>query len=369
MSNYYPLFKNAAGTPENLRPSDGGLVAGVIAGESAAATVSIFDLLDNTGSLSMFAAYDSTCTIGAASSVFTFGGGVTVTEDLTVTANTILNGDVDLGNLGTDTITVTGSVDSDITFENAGARAITVDSQALTLSTTTSGILTLAGATEIQMDTLLLDVNATGGIQMDAATASQLVVSGGTDDLTLGARGDTVTLNESGETGLDAAFTATSLVGALNELVTANQGITTPVYAAGETIVAGDVIYIDYDGASGAEVLLADATAAGKRDPVGIALNGGAATTPIYIAPHGQEVVVNTTIAATNEGNPVYLYGAGCGGAGGTAAAGQLTLVAPEVTVDGWDIGDTSQIIGVVTLTGAATVAKVLVQLRPAITL
>jgi len=369
MANYPPIYKNATGKLENLLPADGGLSIDVIDCASAASTVSLFDTVDTTGSLSVFAAYDSTCTIGAASSVFTFGGGVTVTENLTVTASSIFSGDVDLGNAAGDTITVTGSVDSDITFENTSARAITIDSQALTLSTTTSGILTIAGATEIQMDTLLLDVNSTGAVTIDAATASNFTVSGATADLTLGARAGTITLNESGETALDANYTATSIVGALNELKTASLGVQTPGFTAGEAITAGDAVYIDYDGASGPELLLADATVTAKSDPCGIALNtdGGGGT--VYVAMAGQEAVVNTTVAATNEGNPVYLYGTGCAGGGGTAAAGQLTLVPPAVGVDGWVVGNISQIVGVVSLTGAAGVAKILVQLRESIDL
>lgn len=356
MANFPPLYKNTTGDIENLRTADGGLEINVLAGDSAAAAVSLFDLLDNTGSLSMFAAYDSTCTIGAASSVFTFGGGVTVTENLTVTANCIFNGDVDLGNGAGDAITITGSVDSNITFENSSARTITVDSQALTLSTTTSGILNISSPTEVQIDTYDFDLNATNGVQIDAAVASQLVVSGATDDLTLGARGTTIDLNALGDTALDSNFTAASLIGALNELKVANLGTTTPVYPAGEAIVAGDVVYIDYDGASAGEVLLADNAVSGKRNPVGIALNGGVATTPIYIATQGQEAVINSVIAGTNEGEQVYLD-----------TAGAVTLTPPAIPP--FAANDTSQIIGIVTVTGAAGTAKIIVQMRPPVKL
>jgi len=55
-------------------------------------------------------------------------------------------------------------------------------------------------------------------VSIDASAASNFTVSGATADLTLGARAATITLNESDETTLDGAFTATSIVGALNEL-------------------------------------------------------------------------------------------------------------------------------------------------------
>jgi len=221
----------------------------------------------------------------------------------------------------------------------------------LVLSTTTSGILQLNGASEIELNTLLVDVNSTGAVNIDAVTASQVVVSGATADLTLGARGATVTLNESGQTSLDTNFTATSLVGAVNELKTTNLGTTTPGWLASEVISIGDVVYLDWDaGNARTGVYLADNTTSGKQDPVGVALTGGGAGTTIYIATQGQEAVVNTLITANQEGSPVYLD-----------TAGGVTLTPPP-NVPG--SGDSSQIVGQVSLAGAAGVAKIIVQLR-----
>lgn len=355
MANFPPIFKNALGKFENLLPSDGGLQIDVVDCENANSNVNLFATVDTsgTGSLALFGAWDGTAAVGVASSVFAFGGGITVAENLTVSTNAIFNGDVDLGNASGDSITFTGSVDSDITFENSGVRNITVDSQSLTISTTTSGKLSLDGASEVEINTLLLDVNSTGAVTIDAATASQFVVSGASADLTLGARGATLTLNEAGDTALDSNFTATSVVGALNELKTSNLGVSTPSALASEVITAGDVVYIDWDsGNTRPGIYIADNTVAAKQNPIGVALNSAAIGGAVYVATHGQEAVVNSAITANNEGSPVYL-----------TTAGGVTLTPPSGT------GNTSQIIGTVSLSGGAGTAKVIVQLQPPITL
>jgi hypothetical protein len=93
----------------------------------------------------------------------------------------------------------------------------------------TNNVLQLQAATSLQALSTNADVDidadtdvtvdAGAGVSIDAATASNLTVSGATADLTLGARAATVTLNQSGDTAL-SGFTATSLIGALNELQT-----------------------------------------------------------------------------------------------------------------------------------------------------
>jgi hypothetical protein len=85
--------------------------------------------------------------------------------------------------------------------------AITADG-ALTV-TATSAVLSLDGTT--------IETSATA-ITADAALT--VTATGASVDLTLGARSSTITLNESGDTSLDAAFTATSIVGGLNEVKT-----------------------------------------------------------------------------------------------------------------------------------------------------
>jgi len=347
MANFPPLYKNAAGRPENLLPADGGLSIDVIDCASAASTVSLFSTVNNTGTLTLFSAFNGTAGVGLVGSTFAFAGSITVATAVTVAGAAVLNGNVTLGNAAGDDITITGSVASDITFKTGAPRTITVDSQALTISTTTTGILTLVGATEIQLDSILVDVNASGAITLDAVAASQFVVTGATNDLTLGGRNTTIALNDAANLVLDTNFTATTILGAINEVKTANLGTTTPSYLASEAIVAGDVIYLDWDAGNGrVGVYLADNTTAGKQNPVGVALTGGGVSTTIYIATHGQEAIINSVIAANNEGAPAYLD-----------VAGALTLTPPTTTTH------TSQIIGTVSTAGGAGVAKIIVQL------
>jgi len=99
----------------------------------------------------------------------------------------------------------------------------------------------------------IFDVNATGevtvdgsaGISLDAATASNFTVSGASADLTLGARSTTITLNETGNTSL-TGFTATSIVGALNELKATGGGsaLETSYTAGAGGIAVSDAVYI-----------------------------------------------------------------------------------------------------------------------------
>ena len=353
MANFPCIYKNAIGKFENLLPADGGIEIDVIDCAAANSTVTLFDTVDNTGTLTLFAAFDAVAGVGLVGSTFAFAGSITVATDTTVTGVTTLNGAVALGDAAGDDITITGSVASDITFKTGADRTITVDSQHLTISTTTAGILTLDAVTEIQMDTILVDVNATGAITLDAVAASQFVVSGAANDLTLGGRNNSIALNDAGNLVLDTNFTATTILGAINEVKTTNLGVTTAGYLASEAIVIGDVVYLDWDaGNVRTGVYLADNTVAAKQNPVGVALTGGGVGTTIYIAAHGQEAIINSLIAANNEGNPAYLD-----------TAGSLTIVPPVTATH------TSQIVGTVSTAGAAGVAKIIVQLYEAILL
>lgn len=88
----------------------------------------------------------------------------------------------------------------------------------------------------------------TAAIALNAATASNFTVSGATADLTLGARGTTITLNENGSTAL-VGFTATSIIGALNEvktglgLVTLDNAYNASAGASTVTVDAGDMTW------------------------------------------------------------------------------------------------------------------------------
>jgi hypothetical protein len=114
------------------------------------------------------------------------------------------------------------------------------------------------------------------------------VTAGSGNDLTLGARGSTITLNESGDTSLNSDFTATSIIGGLNELM-----------------------------AGGREVLLSTTTA----------IDGTATgTTNLFTVPSGKTIVVTRAIVrltsvATFTSAPI----AGIG-----VAAGEDDIISPQ---------------------------------------
>jgi hypothetical protein len=351
MANFPVFYRNANGTQELLRPADGGIEIDVIDCELATSAVNLFATVNNTGSLTLFSSYNGVAGVGLAGSTFSYNGSVTVGEDLTVTGISTFNGNVILGNAPGDDITFGGQVASDVAFDNGAARAITIASQSLTISCTVAGILTLSGATEVQIDSALVDVNSTGGIQMDAVTASQLVVSGAAADLTFGARAGTITLNEAGDVALDTSFTATSIIGALNEIKVSNQAEETPAYLASAAITAGDVVCLDWDaGNARVGLYLADNTVPNRRNPIGISLTTGGIGNTIYVATVGQ-VVVNSVIGANQEGEPLFLD-----------AAGAVTLTPPSIPP--FIAGDTSQIVGIASAAGVAGAAEMVIMLH-----
>ena len=113
-------------------------------------------------------------------------------------------------------------------------------------------------------DTLIIDNNS-----IEIANLS--------DDLTFSARGASITLNEAGDESLSpTAFTATSIIGALNELAATGGGETlAETLAAGNTsggtnmiISAGDTISSPGTGVAGDEVFGASASSSGGNSVV-----------------------------------------------------------------------------------------------------
>ena len=86
----------------------------------------------------------------------------------------------------------------------------------------------------------------------------------------------------------DISITATSVV--------AGTGAIKKACIAGATITAGQAVYLD---STTGKLALADANAAGAeaRQPIGIALNGGAANQPVMVQTAG-EVTIGATLTA-----------------------------------------------------------------------
>jgi hypothetical protein len=223
------------------------------------------------------------------------GGGVTITGGAAGGGGSAagVDGAITIGSTDTSAVTILGGSNAGtLTLGNASAGAVTLDTAA--------------------------------GVSIDAATASNFTVTGGTADLTLGARAATITLNESGDTSLDGTFTATSIIGALNELKTAgvaeaSQVVTTVLATTGLTV--GRAVYV-----SAADVAShTDANATSTAEVVGFVKTVGAAGTGEVVTAG----VVNVAIEAGltfSAGAVLYL------GVGGTA--GQLTDVPPSGSGD-----------------------------------
>jgi hypothetical protein len=108
---------------------------------------------------------------------------------------------------------------------------------------TTAPAGTLTNFSDLKINNLLLDSTA-----ITADGALTVTATGAAIDLTFGARGSTMTLNESGNTSL-VGFTATTILGAFNELKTSGSGSTTYIsndYTNGEAgaITEGQLVYI-----------------------------------------------------------------------------------------------------------------------------
>jgi len=113
-------------------------------------------------------------------------------------------------------ISLDAAVTSNITVAGNAVGAIT-----FTLSCTNAtgpGNIDLSCKSTLNIDCTDCTLDATAAISLTAATASSFTVSGAVADLTFNARAGTpITLNQAGSTAL-VGFTATSIIGALNEL-------------------------------------------------------------------------------------------------------------------------------------------------------
>jgi len=211
--------------------------------------------IDTTAGITMDATQDISLDAAWASNFSVTGASLTLS---TITSGSLIltgAGLVDINAGANLDIDVTGNftMDSTGTFsvDGVGASNVTTSTGDLTVSTIVSGSLILTGIALVDINAgANLDIDVTGSttidsttnISLDAATASNFTVSGATADLTLGARGTTITLNELGQTSYSGS--ATSIIGALNENAAAIANTTLDVAynnSAGASLVTVDV--------------------------------------------------------------------------------------------------------------------------------
>jgi hypothetical protein len=217
------------------------------------------------------------------------------------------------------------------------------------------------------MDAASATLDVTGGFVFTGATDSSMDVSGNSasptdvdisatnagagtagitltadDDITFDARGATtpITVNESGDTDLDAGFTATSIIGALNELLQGTAATTEYSGTVNGTtgISAGEAVALANDGGS-ARVFQADADAGDNTEnAIGLALAAAGTGAGIQVVVAGEVPTPDAAWtggvpAAANVGDPVFV----------SATAGLITLTAPGGSARVLKIGVVSQ--------------------------
>jgi len=289
--------------------------------------------LTNTGALTIGNGNTTTVTLSQTGQTTAVAGALTVAQTSTFTGladfdagMTIATGQAITGD-GTLTLTNTGV----LTIGNGNTTTVELSQAGQT--TSVNGVLTVdqtstfTGVSDFDAGITLAANQAVTG---DAAMS--VSATGGTSDLTLGARGSTITLNESGSTSL-VGFTATSIIGALNELQgsagASNEVVVSLTNNTGSTITEGSVVYhtsVDgevadaiatSDNASSRPIGFASAdildTATGSVVTMGLAtiqLVAGLTTTP------GDELFLSLTagqatndVSAFSSGNVVHSIG------------------------------------------------------------
>jgi len=255
-----------------------------------------------------------------------------------------LTNSVNVGPVATLTRTFAGGGDALVVAMGPGAEAVTGNGVEITSGTGATGnslfidnqgsgnaveiqdgsvaVFVVSGAGAVDIDptsgqNFTVDTAGAGSISLDSAAASNFTVSGATADLTLGARGATITLNETGETTLDATFTATSIVGALNELKADNSAVVA-TFVSDAAITAGDVVTTS--ATTDGRVVPADANS-GDQAIVGLSLDAaGGAGASVRVVMAG----LMTGLAGLTRGSTYYL----------SATAGGITTTAPSTSGD-----------------------------------
>ena len=154
------------------------------------------------------------------SGISTFGGNLDINASIDVSGNTVLNGDVDLGNATSDTITATGRFDSDIVPSTDGARDL--------------------GASGLEFKDLYID----GTANIDSLSADTALIGDLTDNRVVIA-GSSGELEDSS----DFTFDGNQLKVGLGTIqVNGNAAFAGIVTIGGNLNVTGDIVYDEVTG-------------------------------------------------------------------------------------------------------------------------
>ncbi len=250
-----------------------------------------------------------------------------------------------------------------ISLDGGAASNFSVDSDNLTVSTTTSGTLAISSAGTLDVGGVGIDIDGTAasaftvtgaGAGVEAITLNT-VTNGdiridAAEDITFDARAATapLTYNDAVNVDLDDStypffVGVSSLVGAFNTLAGEIQtGDVISSFTTAEAVSKGDLLYMTTSGTVGK----ADADTAAKIRPIGVA-NAGAAPAAVVEVVTAGEVIVNTIISVGDEGKYLFMDKTTTGGV--------------TTDVSGYVAGDVVLRAGVASVSGAAGTATMII--------
>lgn len=329
MPQVYALKKVANKAHSSSIPETDSIIAASIQRLSGGAA-SLWDDANVTTITIGGGAAQTSMTIGKSAQTATFLGNVTVNGSLVVsgTVTTINTTNMTIQDR---TILISSGASVGVTAALAVERGSTGDDALLYWNEgstrwevgffdTTAGTTNPTGALTTYSNFRLLNLSV-GGTAITADAALTITATGGTSDLTFSARGASITLNQSGNTTLNGGFTATSIIGAINELYTSGSAAKVAnSYTNGEatTIAVGTCVYI-FSANTVKKASAADDTAPAQfigvvRDDAGIASSASGAITS-----EGVNKVAFAASLTLNAGDEVFL----------SSTSGFATNVAP----------------------------------------
>jgi len=350
MANFPPLFLNTTlGRPERLLPADGGLQIDVIDCAAANTNVRIFATPTGGGgtTVEFLSSYTGTALFGATGSTISFVGGARVTQGFRVDGATLLDGDVTLGDTNADVVTVPGKIAGQIVFVATANHDLSVANGILSLTASGTGSITATSATSLGFAATAGAATLTAGTTMSLTSTGNATVgtSGAATSCTLRGQGASVLLNQAAPNASLVGFTATSIVGGLNEL-RASVATASPSNVVGEAggVVVGDLLCLA-DDAGTPKLYKCDNANAARNKPVGVSLEIKAAGAACRYTTTGS-AIINTLLLAANTGAYVFMdTGAG---------AGKVTVTPP--------VAGTVMVVGIVSKGGAAGTAEIIYQ-------
>ena len=228
-------------------------------------------------------------------------------------------------NLGTGGMTVDTESGGAISLDAKGAASnFSVDGGNLTLSTLTSGNLVLASVANVDMDGVAITVDATAGISLDAATASNFTVTGAGESLTLAAAGggaQQLVLNSAG-TGSDALRVNASA-----------GGLDIDAAAGGITVDTTGVLSLDAGDTTNLTMAANDASAKFLTIEANNSNGGGTAQVLVKAKDIIQLGDANTYASAFIQANHFLVFGS----SGGLAGEAGEVLAIGDAVVAKWD--------------------------------